>query len=55
MSAETVGPIRNQAIEPMATAPLTAAMIHSNQDMPPIPLLGVGEMGSTDPLARSSY
>jgi hypothetical protein len=46
MSVETLGPIRNQAIEPVATAPLTAAMIHSSQDMPPIPLLGVGEMAA---------
>ena len=58
MSAETLGPIRNQAIEPVATAPLTAAIIQSNQDMPPIPLLGVGRgqppQSLTGPLARSS-
>src|SRR6516164_741780 len=33
-------PIRNQAIEPVPTAPLSAAMTRSSQDIVPIPLLG---------------
>jgi hypothetical protein len=35
------GPIRNQASEPVATAPLSAAMTRSSQDILPILLLGV--------------
>ena len=35
-SAEALGPIRNQASEPIATAPLSAAMIQSSQDILPI-------------------
>ena len=42
-SAEALGPIRNQASEPVATAPLSAAMTRSSQDMLPILLLGVCE------------
>ena len=40
-AAEALGLIRNQAIEPVATAPLSAAMTHSIQDRLPILLLGV--------------
>src|SRR6516225_351966 len=39
-SADTLDPIRNQAIQPIATAPLSAAMTRSSQDIVPIPLLG---------------
>src|SRR4029077_4657763 len=42
-SAEALGPIRNQASEPVTTAPLSAAMTRSSQDMLPILLLGVCE------------
>jgi hypothetical protein len=42
-SAAALGPIRNQASEPVATAPLSAAMAHSSQDMLLILLLGVCE------------
>ena len=54
MSAETLGPIRNQAIEQVATAPLTAAMIHSNQDIPPIPPFGVCESAAAPKLDSSA-
>jgi hypothetical protein len=42
-SAEALGPIRNQASEPVTTAPLSAAMTRNSQDMLPILVLGVCE------------
>ena len=53
-SAEAPGPIRNQASEPVATAPLSAAMIHSSQDILPILLLGVCERAAAAPEFDSS-
>jgi hypothetical protein len=50
-SAEALGPIRNQAIEPIATAPLSAVMTRSSQNILPILLLGVSEMAAASEFA----